>query len=149
MKKELYILVSQLVINRRICSQSRLNIDLVFIIQVNLENLWSIDLTTSPLSFNVSWVNNIPQYSFLDSCKSPTTWSQSFSLLITSIWFTKDAPLSNEDNMTSWELLLQFTNNTMLDRLEGLVLFEWYVDNNSLASGTTVNFFSSSNVQWT
>lgn len=149
LENEAHIFVGQLVVNNSVSAQLGLNVDLIFVIQVNLENLATINLAPGPLALDLSWVNNILQNSILDGGECPATWPQSLGFLITRVGFSEDAPLCNHDNVRPGELLLELAYEAVLDGLEGFVELEWNVDDNCLASRTTLDFLGGGDVKIT
>jgi hypothetical protein len=141
------LLVGQLAIHGSIRIGTSLHIGLITSIQVHLHNSASIDLATSALTSNFRGVYNILKNGILDSRESARTGAQSLGLLGTSITLSQNVALSDDDDMTSRELLLQLANETGLDLLEGFLEFEWDVYDDSLAARSAVNLLGGGDVQ--
>jgi len=143
------LLVGQLSVNRSVSISASLNIGLVTSIKVHLEDTTSINLAASALSSDLSGVNNILKNGILDRRKSTRARAQSHSFLGTSVTLSKDVTLGNNDDMTSRKLLLQLADKAGLDLLEGLLKLEWHINDDSLASSTTVNLLGCGDVEVT
>lgn len=138
MERDLF--VGQLSIDSRIGIGTTLNVGLVLSIKVNLEDTTSVDLASGALSSDLGRVHNIFKDGILNSSESTGTGAQSLGLLGTSIALSEDVTLGYNDEVLSRELLLQFTDKTSLDLLEGLLELVGHVNNGSLASRAAVNF---------
>ena len=141
------VLVGQLVVNTSVGCGSSLNVSLVLSGKENLKGLGSINLASGSLSLDLSWVYNILKDSILYSSQGTGTWAKSTGLLGTSVRLSEDGALSDDDNMSTRELLLKLTYKTLLDSTEGSVQLEWNVDDNSLGSSSTLNLLSSGDVK--
>lgn len=106
---------------------------LLILIQVNLNQLGTIQFHTDALANNLSWEDEIVENCIVDSSQSTATWSLLFvGIWAAALWLGQDPTLGTEDNVTSREFLLQFTNQTDLDLLERSLLWNGNVDNDSL-----------------
>jgi hypothetical protein len=143
------LLVGQLSVDSGICISASLNIGLVTSIEVNLKDTLTVHLAAGALSSDLSGVDNVLKDSILDSSQGTGAGTQSLGLLGTSIALSKDVTLSNNDDVTSRELLLQLANKTSLDLVEGLLELEGHVHNDGLASRSTVNLLGGGDVQVT
>ena len=143
------LLVGQLAVNSRISLGTSLNIGLVTSIKIHLKNTTSINLAPGALSSDLSGVHNILKNSILDTGKGARARAESLGLLGTSIALSEDVTLGDDDDMTSREFLLQLTDKTCLNLLEGLLVFEGNIDDDRLASTTTVNFLGGGDVEVT
>jgi len=141
------LLVGQLSVDSSIGISASLNIGLVTSIKVDLENTTSINLAAGALSSDLSGVDNVLKDGILDSSQSTGAGTQSLGLLGTSITLSKNVTLGNNDDVTSRELLLQLANKTSLDLLEGPLELEGHVNDDGLASSSTVNLLGGGDVK--
>jgi len=141
------LLVSQLSVDSSVGISASLNIGLVTSIKVNLKDTFSINLAAGALSSDLSGVDNVLKDGILDSSQSTGAGTQSLGLLGTSIALSKNVTLSNNDDVTSRELLLQLANKTSLDLLEGPLELEGHVNDDGLASSSTVDLLGGGDVK--
>jgi hypothetical protein len=120
---------------------------LILRIKVNLKNSLSVNLTTSSLSNNFGWVNNIIKDSILYSSQSTAARANSRSFVGTRERFSKNSTLGDDDNLTSTVLLLQLTYKTNLDLVKAFEEFVRNIKDDGLTSSTAVNLFSGSDVK--
>jgi hypothetical protein len=120
---------------------------LILRIKVNLKNSLSVNLTTSSLSNNFGWVNNIIKDSILYSSQSTAARANSRSFVGTRERFSKNSTLGDNDNLTSTVLLLQLTYKTNLDLVKAFEEFVRNIKDDGLTSSTAVNLFSGSDVK--
>jgi len=142
-------LVGQLSIDSSIGISASLNIGLVTPIKVDLKDTTSINLAAGALAGDLGGVDNVLEDGILDSSEGARTGTKSSSLLGTSITLSKDVTLGNNDDSLSRELLLQLTDQTGLDLLEGLLKLERHIHDDGLASSTAVNLLGGSDVKVT
>jgi hypothetical protein len=143
------LLVGKLVVYISISLDSCLNISLVLGVKVYLKDTLSINLATSPLSFDLGRVDNIVEDSILNSSQGAATRADSLGLVGTSKGLSKDGTLSNDKNLLSREFLLELTNKTSLDLLERLVELVGNVKDDCLTSSRAVYLLCSSDVKIT
>ena len=141
------LLVGQLSVDSSVGISASLNIGLVTSIKVNLKDTLSINLAAGALSSDLSGVDNVLKDGILDSSQSTGAGTQSLGLLGTSIALSKNVTLSNNDDVTSRELLLQLANKTSLDLLEGPLELEGHVNDDGLASSSTVDLLGGGDVK--
>jgi len=141
------LLVGQLSVDSSVGISASLNIGLVTSIKVNLKDALSINLAAGALSSDLSGVDNVLKDGILDSSQSTGAGTQSLGLLGTSIALSKNVTLSNNDDVTSRELLLQLANKTSLDLLEGPLELEGHVNDDGLASSSTVDLLGGGDVK--
>jgi len=146
---ESHLFVCQLSIDRSISIRTSLNISLVTSIKVHLKNTASVHLASGALSSDLSRINNILENGILNSCKSTRARSQSLRLLRTCVTLAENVTLSNNDHVTSRKFLLQLSHETCLDLLEGLLEFEWDVNDNGFEPRAAVNLLGRSDVEVT
>ena len=143
------LLIGQLSIHGSIGIGASFDIGLITSIKVHLHNSASINLAASALTSNFRGVDNILENSILDRRESTRTRTQSLGLLGTSITLSQNVALSDNDDMSTRELLFQFTNKTGLDLLEWFLEFEGDVDDDGLASRAAVDLLGGGDVQVT
>jgi hypothetical protein len=143
------LLVGKLVVYISISLDSCLNISLVLGVKIYLKDTLSINLATSPLSFDLGRVDNIVEDSILNSSQGAATRADSLGLVGTSKGLSKDGTLSNDKNLLSREFLLELTNKTSLDLLERLVELVGNVKDDCLTSSRAVYLLCSSDVKIT
>lgn len=106
---------------------------LLVLVQVNLDQLRTVQLDADTFANDFSWEYQIFQHGIEHSGQCSGTWTLLFQwVACVTLWFWQNFSLSNENNMLSGEFLLQFTNQTGLDLLESLLLWNWNVDNDGL-----------------
>jgi hypothetical protein len=74
----------------------------------------------------------------VDSSQSAGSWASLLLARVTSR-LRHDTALSNEENVTVRELLLELTGESLLDLVEGLELRNGNEDNDSLLATTNLN----------
>ena len=141
------LLVGQFSVDSSIGISPSLNIGLVTSIEVNLEDTTSINLAAGALSSDLSGVDNVLEDSILDSSQGTGAGTQSLGLLGTSITLSENVTLSNNNDVTSRELLLQLANKTSLDLVERPLELEGHVDDDGLVSRSTVNLLGGGDVK--
>lgn len=143
------MLVCELAVDSGEGISASLNIRLVLGVKVDLDNSLSINLHSGALSNNLSRVDDVFQDGVLDGSKCAGSWAWSICFLVTVERLAQDGTLSNNQNVTSRELLFQFTDKSLVDLVDGLQQFEWNVKNDSLLSVSTVNLLGSCDVDAT
>lgn len=135
------ILTSELLVN------SRESINLVFKrggilgIEEDLEGLGAINLLAKSLTDNFSGVDEVIQDSIVDSGQGTRTRTGLLTVVATTR-NSQDTTLSNENNVTIRELLLEFTSKTSLNLVETSLARDGDKDDNSLLTSTELNLDS-------
>lgn len=106
---------------------------LLILIQMNLDQLGTIQLDANALANDFSWEDQIFQNVVVDSGQSAGTWTlllQWISGLACGLG--QDFTFANDDNVLAREFLLQFTNQNDLDFLESFLCWNWNINDDSL-----------------
>jgi len=143
------LLVGKLVVNRCIGVDASLNIGLIASIEVDLQEPRSLDLAASALSGDLGGVDDVLKYGILDSRQGTRARTKSLRLLRSGVGLAEDLALSDDDNMTAAELLLELTDKLGLDALEGLLELVRNVQNDGLAAGSAVDLLGGGDVEVT
>jgi hypothetical protein len=110
---------------------------------MHLDQLGTVQLHANTLANNLSGKDEIVEDVVVDSGQCTATWALLFVWVgASATWLGQDLTLGAEHNMTAGEFLLQFTHQTGLDLLEGLLFGNWNVDNDSLKEGRERNHLS-------
>jgi hypothetical protein len=132
------VLASELLVD------SRESVDLVFKrsgilgIEEDLEGLGAIDLLTESLTNDFGRENEVIQDSVVDSSQSTRSGTRLLGV-VTTAGNSQDTTLSNEDNVTVRELLLELTGKTSLNLVESSLARDGDKDDNSLLTGTELD----------
>ena len=132
------ILTSELLVD------SRESIKLVFKrggilgIKEDLEGLGTINLLTKSLTNNFGGVNHIIQDGIVNSGQSARSGTGLLTV-VTTTRNSQDTTLSNENDVTIRELLLEFTGKTCLNLVETRLARDGNEDDNSLLTGTELD----------
>lgn len=143
------LLVGKLSIDSSIGISTSLNIGLVTSIKVNLEHTTSINLTAGTLSSDLSGVHNILKDGILNRSQGTRTRAKTLGLLGTSVGLSENVTLCDNNDVTSGELLLELTDQTGLDLVEGLLELEGHIHDDGLGSGSAVDFLGGGDVEVT
>jgi hypothetical protein len=147
LEMESNLLVGKLIVNISVSCDPCLNICLVLGVKVYLKNTLSINLATGPLSSDLSRVYDIVKDSILNSSQGAATRADSLGLVGASKGLSEDGTLSDNENLLSRVFLLELTDKTLVDLVEGLEELEWNVKDDSLTSSRAVNLLSSGDVK--
>jgi hypothetical protein len=132
------ILASELLVD------SRESVNLVFKrsgilgIEEDLEGLGAIDLLTESLTNDFGRENEVIQDSVVDSSQSTRSGTRLLTV-VTTTGNSQDTTLSNENNVTVRELLLELTSKTSLNLVETRLAGNGDEDDNSLLTGTELD----------
>ena len=143
------LLVGKFVVHISVSCDSSLNIRLVLGVKVYLKDTLSINLATSPLSFDLGRVYNIVKNSILNSSQSTAARAYSLGLVGTREGLSEDGTLSDDEYLLSRVFLLELTNKTLVDLVERLEVLEGNIKDDSLTSFRAVDLLSSSDVEIT
>jgi len=143
------LFVCELGVNSSIRVSSCLNICLVLAVKVNLENPAAINLAPGPLANNLGRVDNVVENGILHRSKSTGARKGTLGLLRAGVGLAKDCTLRDKNDMTSRELLLQLTDETLLNFIEGFQELVRNVKDDGLLSTSAINLLSSSDVEVT
>jgi len=108
------------------------NIDLLTLVQMNFDQPRSIQFNANTLANNLGWKAQILEDRIMHRGESTTAWT--FLLVLSSrlaCWFGQDAPVCDEDNVLTTELLLEFSNQSRLYLLVVAQLWYWHGDHDS------------------
>lgn len=106
---------------------------LLVLVQVHLNQLGSVQLHADALANNLSGKDEIVEDVVVHGSQSAAARTLLFvGVWATATWLGQDLTLSAEDDVTSGEFLLQFTDQASLDLLEGLLFWDWNVDDDRL-----------------
>lgn len=132
------LLTSQLVVNS--LERFQLVVDLLNVLRVqqDLLDLVTTNQVSNSLTNNFSWENQVFQDLVVDSRQSSGSWSL-LSLSRLSGWLWQDSSFSQEDDVTVWELLFQFTGQLGLDLVVTSQRWDWNEDGQSLLTGSDID----------
>jgi hypothetical protein len=109
------------------------NCCLLVLVQMHFDQLRTIQLHTDTFAYNLSWEDEIVEDVIVHSGECTATWALLFvGVWASALWLGQNFTLGAENNMTSGEFLLQFTDQAGLDLLESLLLGGWNVNDDSL-----------------
>lgn len=134
------LLTSQLVVDSLERFQLVVNLLNILGVQQDLLDLVTTNQVSDSLTNNFSWENQIFQNLVVNSSQSSRSWSL-LGLSGTSRWLWQDSSFSQEDNVTVWELLFQFTGQLNLDLVVSGQRWNWDKDSNSLLTTSNFNLF--------
>lgn len=132
------LLTSQLVVDSLEGFQLVVDLLDVFGVQQNLLNLVTTDQVSDSLTDDFGWEDQVFQNLVVDSSQCSRSWSL-LSLSRSSGWLWQDSSLSQEDDVTVWELLLQFTGQFGLNLVVGSQRWNWDKDGQSLLTAGNIN----------
>jgi len=143
------LLVCELSVDSSKSISASLNICLVLGVKVNLNNSLSVKLHSGALSNNLSRIANVLQDGVLDGSQCAGSRAGSTGFLVTVERLAQDGTLSNNQDVTSRKFLFQFTHKSLVDLVDRFQQFEWDVQDDSLASISTVNLLGGCDVDAT
>lgn len=132
------LLTGQLAVDGLEGLQLVVNVVSVLGVQQDLLDLVTTNQVSNSLTDNLSWEDQVLQDLVVDSSQSSRSWSL-LSLSRGTTWLWQDSSLSEEDNVTVWELLLELTGQLDLDLVESTERWDWDEDNNGLLVTGDVN----------
>lgn len=109
-----------------------------FCMYLHLDGLGTVNLDAGSLANDLGGIDKIIQDLLVDSSKSAGSWA---SLLLARVAsrLGHDAALSNKENVTVRELLLELTGESLLNLVEGLELRNRDKDDDSLLATTNLD----------
>lgn len=117
------------------------NCCLLVLVQVNFDQLGTVQFHTNALSNNLSWEDKIVEDCIVDSGQSAASWSLLFvGVGASTLWLGQNSAFGTEHDVTAREFLLQFAHQSGLNLLEGSLLWNWNVDNDSLKDEMQINY---------
>jgi len=126
-----------------------LNLGLLSLIEEDLHHAASVELDANSLTNDLSRVDQVIEDGRVDRRQSAVAGSL-LLLLVARLFgrFRQDAPLGDEDDVTSAELLLQLPDQTRLDLLVGLELGNGDEDDDGAFSAAHVHLLRRRHVQF-
>ena len=146
-KVERDLLVGKLGVDIGKSVELALHMGLVLVVQHDLHDPLSIRLDPCPLAKDFCGVHNVIQNGVLYSREGARARTRTVGLLVPGVRLAKDGSLSNDNDVTSRELLLQLTDQTDLDLVEGFEQLKGNVDDDGLAAAPAVNLLGSRDVE--
>lgn len=138
------LLTSQLVVDSLEGFQFVVNLLNVLGVQQDLLDLVTTNQVSDSLTNDLSWEDQVFQNLVVDSSQCSRSWSL-LSLSRSSGWLWQDSSLSQEDNVTVWELLFQFTGQLGLNLVVGSQRWNWNEDSQSLFTAGNINLLQMKN----
>jgi hypothetical protein len=126
-----------------------LHVGLVLGVKVNFKDALSVNLAANTLSGDFGGVDNVLKDGVLNSGEGTGARTKTGGLLGTSVAVSKDGALSNNQNVTSRELLLKLTNKTLVDLVVALKKLVRNVKDDSLTSTSNIDLLGGSYVKIT
>ncbi len=146
-KGEGNLLVGQFAVNRGIGGSPSLYVGLILGAEHNLKKLASINLAPGSLSLDLGGVYDVIEDGLVNGSQGTTARSESGALGTSGEVLAQDSALGNDQYVGSREFLLEFTYKLLLDGVEGLLKLEGDVEDDCLASSSTVNLLGGGDVK--
>jgi hypothetical protein len=144
---ERYLLVGQLSINGGVRVGASLHVGLIPPVEVDLDDASAVDLASRALAGDLGGVDDVLEDGVLNGREGARARAKSGRLLGTGVALSEDVPLSDDDDVTSGELLLELAHETGLDLLERLLELVRHVHDDGLATGAAVDLLRRGDVQ--
>ena len=115
-------------------------------VQQNLLDLGATNQVSDSLANNLGRENQVFQDLVVDSSQGSGSWSL-LELLGLSGWLWQDSSLSQENNVSVWELLLQLSGQSGLDLSVTSNRWNWDEDGQSLLTAGNIEFLDGLELQ--
>lgn len=132
------LLTSQLVVDSLERFQFVVDLLNVLRVQQDLLDLVTTNQVSDSLTNDFSWENQVFQDLVVNSRQGSGSWSL-LSLSRLSGWLWQDSSFSQEDDVTVWELLFQFTGQLGLNLVVTSQRWDWDKDSQGLLTSSNVD----------
>lgn len=132
------LLTSQLVVDSLEGFQFVVDLLNVLRVQQDLLDLVTTNQVSDSLTNDFSWENQVFQDLVVNSRQGSGSWSL-LSLSRLSGWLWQDSSFSQEDDVTVWELLFQFTGQLGLNLVVTSQRWDWDKDSQGLLTSSNVD----------
>jgi len=139
-----HLLVGELVVHSSKSVNTSFDICLILAVKVDLEDPAPINLASCPLAHNFGGVAEVLKDGILDGRQCARAGAGALGLLGASVGLSKDGALGDNEDVPSRELLLELTDEALLDLVERFEQLVWNVQDDGLAATAAVDLLGGS-----